>query len=228
MILLMDSDVKRQESFMEKYKIDINKYKNLKNICGENVKDFTDKIKENISILESYDILIVHRSDIVNLLLNLQDYVKKSNKRLVIFSGGNTSTNYSNNYYESLSLNSKTLYSNNLIFFIENYATDSNVLILAYGKKYKLNILLNSLSKINNFINSASEKEILFEDFVQKVNLDAIKGLDKLKDYRKLPELPKPDNLKNGFLSLKDLRNYVQFLQMHILGRIKRMEIFDD
>ena len=74
-------------------------------------------------------------------------------------------------------LNSKSFYSQNLELFLEDAkaSREENLLLLAYGKKWKINIILNTLAKINLFIaNNINEDIIEFELFKKITKIDNI------------------------------------------------------
>lgn len=149
-ILIADDRVKRQSQHLPNGEEDVARIAALKHV-GNKVGVLFDQFLAtmadgNFSDLLSYDIWIMHRSFLIEngLLAKIQALAKEYDKTLVLFSGGITQNSYSRDGHVLLSLNSKTLYSDNLIPFFESYVTDqpSDVLTLIYGKNWQLSSLL--------------------------------------------------------------------------------------
>ncbi len=97
----------------------------------------------------------------------LENYCKSNDKPLILFSGGIDANYYDKSEYETIEINSKVFYSNHLKLFLESIRDgEQNLLILIYGDRWKLNILLNVLEKINLFIENNTKEIILFKRFV--------------------------------------------------------------
>ena len=81
--------------------------------------------------------------------------------------------------FESLSINSKELYGSNLELFLEDAKENkrSNLLLLAYGKNWELNILLNTLEKINIFLVKNSENNFDYDDFQEDTKWEIIEKI---------------------------------------------------
>jgi len=163
-ILLIEDRLERQIKFIEDTGIDLNKY--------SNIMDNQTSLDKNL--LKKYSTIITHRSAFGDSDDNVLDYLKKhceeTKTKLVFFSGGISSTYYSKTKYEFLLLNSKSFYNKNLELFLEDVKASQkeNLLLLAYGKKWKINILLNTLSKINLFINN-NLNEVIIDLYLFKI-----------------------------------------------------------
>jgi hypothetical protein len=88
--------------------------------------------------------------------------------------------------FEFLLLNSKTFYSKNLELFLNDTA---NILTLAYGKKWKVSVLLNVLEQLNIFIaDHKEESEIEYDDLeAEDVELTLLNNLISY-DFNKLED----------------------------------------
>jgi len=172
-ILLIEDRPQRQNDFLKLSNIDLAKY-----------EDFLDN-KTDIDIdfdLSFYDVIIAHQSIFINerkeILGKIKKYCIENNKPLVLFSGNNE-ISYTHNEHEELVLNSKDIYSANLILFLEEFQKQSlNIRILAFGNKWKLNILLNVLEEINIFIEKNTDEDIDYDDFLNKTKVHLIQELD--------------------------------------------------
>lgn len=172
-ILLIEDRVERQEIFKEETGIDVGLYNILDNQTSINMNE-----------LENYSTIITHRSAFgsmdENILDLLKEYCSKNNTKLVFFSGGITSTYYSKTSYEFLLLNSKSFYSQNLKLFLDDAVdnNDENLLLLAYGKNWKINLMLSVLSEVNLYISKNKDKKIKkFTEFTRTTKIDMIKDL---------------------------------------------------
>ena len=199
-ILLIEDRVERQEKFSEETGINLNEY-----------SDFLDNLIEiDLLNLDQYSTIIVHRSAFGNrqdnVLDQLKSYCADTKTNLVFFSGGITSTYYSKTKYEFLLLNSKAFYSSNLKVFLELVKEEGypNLLLLGYGRNWKINLMLNTLEKINLFItNNIKEKMVEFELFKTYTKIENIH------DYIKFEY---PETKKGGVLiqDLDQLANNIQ------------------
>jgi len=204
-ILLIEDRVERQEKFI----LD----------TGINLETHTD-ILDNQTILNKdnlfkYSIIIVHRSAFGELDENVLDFLKKyseENKiKLVFFSGGISSTYYSNTKYEFLLLNSKSFYSKNLELFFNEFreTNEANLLLLGYGENWRINIILNTLSRINLFISN--------NELNEKVKFNNFKTLTKISTIENIIDFEYPEEFK-GTVQLNELKS----LSKQITKNLKR------
>lgn len=149
-ILIADDRILRQSQHLPNGEVDVAKIAKLKhvaNMVGVSFDQFLAEMAEaNFNELVSCDIWIMHRSFLIDngLLTKIQALANEHDKTLVLFSGSITQNSYSKDSHVLLSMNSKTLYSDNLIPFLEGYVTEqpSDVLMLIYGKNWQLSTLL--------------------------------------------------------------------------------------
>ncbi len=173
-ILLLENKDNRQDILT----FNLKQYPFLNNVLGDNnCNSLLDNFLENQSIFAEYDIIIIHESIYYDakrekLFAILNSFC--SEKKVIKFSGNNTQFSLENEF--SLQLSSTSLYEN-LEIFLEAYKVDdSNILMLALGKNWYLNVLLNSLEKLNIFIennNKPKQKSI----FSSKAGLTKIKAV---------------------------------------------------
>jgi hypothetical protein len=182
-ILLIENRPKRQRLFMNEVKIDLTKYSDiLDNKINEEYHKFIEDIKKDIFDLTQYNIIIAHNSIFLNensvILGKLKNYCKINNKSLVLFSGNDNNV-YNKENYEELSLNSKDLYSANLELFLNEYRIGhQHILILCFGTKWKANIILNSLEKVNIFIAQNKDEDIDYDEFSNFTNINLLNNLE--------------------------------------------------
>ncbi len=177
MILLLENKDNRQTN------LDINFSNNegcIDNILGDN--DCNKKLNEfldNSGNFDKYDTIIIHSSIYTDAQRsNLFDKLSKycQNKNLIKFSGSDESVVSIENH-NTLTLGPKRLYQN-LQFFLEHYYNNPNILMLAYGIQWELNIFLNSLEKINLFLENNSKKPLNKSIFSSKTGLTKIKDIN--------------------------------------------------
>ncbi len=173
-ILLLENKDYRQK----KLAINFKTFDFIDNILGDKACNILlDEFLKDQSKFDIYDTIIIHESIYYNLKREkLFDTLDKFclDKGLIKFSGNNTQFSLENEL--SLQLNPTTLYEN-LEIFLETYKVDDpNILMLALGKNWYLNVLLNSLEKLNIFIennNKPKQKSI----FSSKTGLTKIKAV---------------------------------------------------
>lgn len=202
-ILLIEDRIKRQEDFLDDASMDMESYDDI--LDNQTDKDFYKKILKDEIDLYKYQTIISHKSvgdeDSVQVIDKLKSHCKITSTPLVLFSGGISTNFYSNDNYEMIELNSKTFYSQNLQIFLDAMKNnEQNLLILCYGQKWKLNIALNALEKINRFIEKNDKKEeIKFSKLKLEIDMDKLKQIDY--DFCDM-------NIENGWLYLKDIIRY--------------------
>jgi len=212
-IMLIDDRTERQTKFHEKTSISFDKYsKILDNFTAKSYEELLEKFRKNdFEILNKYEVIITHRSafgDLNGQVINtFKEFCRQEKKSLVFFSGGISSVSIKNLPFEHLLLNSKNFYSDNLELFLELSKNNKpNLLILAFGENWKINLLLNSLEKMNVFIGKNNFAEnITYEEFEDEVHIDLIR------DFL-IFEQPTNDFLKmQDFKKLtKDLTNQIK------------------
>lgn len=207
-ILLIEDRIERQVRFTED--------------TGINLKSYSDIIDNKIYFdkneLEKYSIIITHRSAFGDYEENILDYLKKycekTNTKLVFFSGGISATYYSKTKYEFLLLNSKSFYNKNLKLFLEDMKNrkEANLLILAYGNNWRINMMLNTLAKINLFLDNNNSKE--------KVKFNNFKTVTKIENIDSFVDIQYPEVIKGGVL-LEDLKNLASNITLTIRREVE-------
>lgn len=143
-VLIIDDRIERKKSHMSDNAIkafnDCIRLGYLESISGENLG------KENIfEYCDDYSLIAIHKSWLESneLKKSIEEYAKKNQKYLIVFSGGIDQTILLNDYMY-LSVNSAVFYTEMLPKFIETYATSNNIeyplLQLLYDKNWALPI----------------------------------------------------------------------------------------
>jgi hypothetical protein len=145
-----------------------------------------DNFLQNSSLFDDYDTIIIHENIYTEeqrkkLFKTLENHCK--NKQLVKFSGNNSQASLSN---ISLQISAEFLYKNLKVFLEEYKQKTSNILMLAYGKNWSTNKLLNTLQEINLFIESYEDEEIDFDEFEDDYDLLELKKILSKKEYNLL------------------------------------------
>lgn len=220
-IMLIDDRTERQIKFYEETGVNLDEYSDvLDNFTADSYEELLKDFKSNdFSIIEKYEVIIIHRSafgDLNGLVIsNFKELCKQKNKSIVFFSGGISSISIKNSPFVHLLLNSKKFYSNNLKLFLELSKNNKpNLLVLAFGENWKINLLLNSLEKINLEVGKNIEKEELrWDGFKMKTKLELISDFVKIKE----PELV------NNFVSIQNLKK----LTKDITNQIKQQVVLN-
>jgi hypothetical protein len=157
-IAIIEDRISRLEQYTD---LELKKCKSVSIITGNEFDDLISSLKNNdTKSLDQYNCLISHRSAMSNEVRDvLKNYCKKYIRPLIFFSGGITSSVLKDIEFPFLHINSKDFYSENLKMFIKNCEDNNNVnlLVLQFGQKWKLSLLLNLRNKIAVALN----KEVL-------------------------------------------------------------------
>ena len=111
--------------------------------------------------LDQYECIASHRSALSNDIRDtLKEYCRIKRKQLIFYSGGITSSVLKDLDFPFLHINSKEFYAENLKMFIEacEESNTVNLLVLQFGKKWKLSLLLNLRNNIAVALNKKALK----------------------------------------------------------------------
>ena len=116
---------------------------------------------------------MLHRSAFeTNTRNGLIEYLKKSNKKIVFFSGGIAGCQFSKiDSLDFLLINVNQFYSDNLILFLNN--NGDNLMELAFGNQWETSILIDAFEKLVIYAKSYERKpfakidtEIIFNSWI--------------------------------------------------------------
>lgn len=216
--ILLEDRKKRQDNLLQDTNLDLDSYiEILDNINGPDFTKLTDDFESfvNNEIIQ-YNVILAHESVLKSkgLIDKLKDSCKNYKLKLVLFSGGINTTSYFNSDYELLYLNSKDLYSNNLKYFLDSGKKNGkfNLLELAYGSNWKINLFFNYIEKSNNFIADLNDEDIPYEDFLSQTKMAIIK------EYIDIVE----PTLYNGWIKAADLKSFALNL-----NNIIKVKVYD-
>ena len=211
--ILIEDRKERQNLFIKEFKFDLNGYEDvLYNATDKKYEKIYEELKkENYHFLNDYDVIISHKSafegDNSSIIFRLENFAKNNNKKLIFFSGGiDTVYYYKENEFEHLELNSMIFYSKNLKMFLDELKNNKlHILILAYGKKWKVNIFIEVLDKLAYFIEIKNKDKFLFRNFSKRIELE------KLKEFGFDFSFDKKEITKNEMIELKyKLAEYIE------------------
>lgn len=149
-VILMDDRPKRMSLAIEKNGQDFNLYKSIEGLEIPLEQDCIN-LKEEINngsgkSISNYSLIIAHQSAFSGTGLNILDSTCKSHKiNLILFSGSiRQPVYYAEKEYRKLIINSKDLYSENLVHFIVKVIKNEmdHLTELIYADKWKLGIAL--------------------------------------------------------------------------------------
>lgn len=169
--LLIEDRVHRQNKLLGKNLNELIK-PFLKNISGgqefANIqKNLTSK---EFSVLDEYSVIMLHRSAFdTNTRNGLIEYLRKADKKIVFFSGGISGCQISKiGNLELLLINVNQFYSENLILFLNNEA--SNLQELAFGNNWRISNLIDVYDKLIIYTKSFIRKPWLSIEVDLKLN----------------------------------------------------------
>lgn len=210
-IIFFENKVDRKNS----YNIDFSKHREFLNtVFGNDAcnKELDAFLKDN-TILDQYDTVLMHATiyheDKRNKLFRTLKEYCKNKINLVIFSGGGDIGSLNNNILE---VTAKSFYENINIFLNKYQDATSNLLMLAYGENWDLNMLLNTLEKLNVFI--ANNDEIIedFDDFEDDFNFIKIKKVLAPAEYKLIFKNVKIDDYEINTDQIKIIRDNLKNL----------------
>jgi len=220
-ILLIEDRPERKKQFLESSEIKtLSNYPFLKEVSFQELNIIKQELLSNEKpFLNDYDLIMTHKSALTFAEQDSLVTLKSS----VFFSGGISQSFYSENPNPVLHINSKEFYSNNLIEFLTNIQNNNEIelLILQFGQKWKLNLLLNLRDKLTQKIYSKISEEIYPEDF-DELFTEKLMTLNWESDTRKEIEILKSNGMdKNDFLQLDELKNKISTFICNEIGIIK-------
>jgi len=179
-IAIVEDRIGRMEQFIE---FDIKKCKEITIITGSDFDNLINSLKaKNTDILEQYDCFASHRSALTNEIRDtIKEYCKDKKKPLIFFSGGITSSVFKDIDFPFLHINSKDFYSSNLKLFIDNSKTNTcvNLLILQFGKRWKLSLLLDLRNKI-----AVAQNKQAFKIQIPDIEIDDSELIKRVRDLQ--------------------------------------------
>jgi hypothetical protein len=182
-ILLIEDVASRQKGFMDERDFTLEEYADiLENAIGEKYQYIASSLKKNHFNFDKYSIVMAHKSAFENdagvIIDRLKEYCKKENKPLIFFSGG-IQNYYDNTHNDYLELETKYFYSDNLKLFLDAYKHKKiNILMLSYGEKWVLNTVLNILEKINLFLNTNNDEDIVYDTFKNFTEVNKLNNIE--------------------------------------------------
>jgi hypothetical protein len=179
-IALIEDRIPRLEKYVD---FELKKYLSLEIITGLAFSNLVVSLDRNdTKILDEFNCISCHRSAISNEIRDvLKEYCRINKKPLIFFSGGITSSVLKDLEFPFLHINSKDFYSQNLKLFIESSEDNNtvNLLILQFGAKWKLTLLLN----LRNRIIVAQNKLAIKEQF-PNAEIDEIELIKRVRDLQ--------------------------------------------
>lgn len=193
-----------------KYNIDFEKYQNLDTIFGnEECNKELDRLLQDNSVIDQYDTILIHATIYYEnkrpeLFRTLKKYCK-NRINLVIFSGGGDIGALNNNVLE---VTANSFYENIEIFLEKHQNGSSNLLMLAYGEHWDLNLLLNTLERINILIEDNDDEYTEdYDDFEDDFNFLKIKKILNIEKYKTIFTNVDIDNDEININQIKTIRN---------------------
>lgn len=179
-IAIIEDRIARLEQYTD---FDLKKSKSVTIITGIEFDNLIDSLKSNDTRkLDQYECIASHRSALSNEVRDtLKEYCRKNKKPLIFFSGGITSSVLKDVEFPFLHINSKEFYSENLKLFIEACEEQNivNLLLLQFGKKWKLSLLLNLR---NNIAVSLNKQELKAK--LKDVEIDDSELIKRVRDLQ--------------------------------------------
>ena len=173
--ILIEDRVNRQKNILGRKLNELTQFTLLKNISGgKDFEELNQKLNDQeYTVLDEFSIIMLHRSAFeANTRNGIIEYLKKTNKKVVFFSGGITSCRINEiDRLDFLLINVNLFYSENLFYFLKN--NGDNLLELAFGREWQTSILIDTYEKLVIYFKSFVRKpfakidsEILFNSWI--------------------------------------------------------------
>lgn len=179
-IAIIEDRIARLEQFTD---FELKQCKSVTIITGLEFDNLIGSLKSNnTKPLDQYECIASHRSALSNEVRDaLKEYCRIKRKPLIFFSGGITSSVLKDLDFPFLHINSKEFYSENLKLFIEAFEESNavNLLVLQFGKKWKLSLLLNLR---NNIAVSLNKQELKAK--LKDVEIDDSELIKRVRDLQ--------------------------------------------
>lgn len=189
-VILIEDRIVRKDLFLSRSEIDFTKYDFFREVSPKEFTQLKSDLKTgDLSFFKDCDVILTHKSAFT---LNEQDVLSALGKSVVYFSGGISQSFYLEFPSPTLHINSSEFYSSNLVHFLERIATTGEIemLILQFGDKWKLNLLLNLRDKLKQLFYRNEGKDLYPEDFDLVFNNKIVSIIDS-------------EQLKNGLTQLQ-------------------------
>lgn len=212
---LIEDRISRLELYVD---FDLKNYNNVTVITGSVFDCFMTALKsKHFDVLDKFDCIASHRSALSNELRDLiKEFCKAKRKPLIFFSGGITSSVFKDSDFPFLHINSKDFYSSHLKMFLDDCEKSNriNLLLLQFGHRWKLSLLLN----LRNHIAVALNK-LEIKNMIQDVKIDDTEIIKRVRDLQ-INSLIKPDLINE---STKDILTGNDFTTL-TLDQIKEVQ----
>ena len=190
-VILIEDRIVRKELFLSRSEIDFTKYDFFREVTPKEFTQLKSDLKTgDLSFFKDCDVILTHKSAFT---LNEQDVLSALGKSVVYFSGGISQSFYLEFPSPTLHINSSEFYSSNLVHFLERIATTGEIemLILQFGDKWKLNLLLNLRDKLKQLFYRNEGKDLYPEDFDLVFNNKIVSIVESEKLKRDMLQLQK-------------------------------------
>lgn len=160
-VVLIEDRINRQANKLGSKLGYLERHSNLNNISGgvdfEYIKNKLTKL--DFTVLEEYSVIMLHRSAFDSNTRNaMLEFMKKTNKKAVFFSGGISGCQINRiGEFEFLLINVNDFYGDNLLLFLENDAHE--LLELAFGKNWQISILMDTYEKLTLYTKSFTNED---------------------------------------------------------------------
>jgi len=155
-IVLIEDRPERMAHLCNKKGLKLEAFEQLRIFTKKEIESLEKNIdSNNFELLDSYKIVMTHQSAWSQVLLSsLKDFCKRTNKPFVIFSGSVSTSHLHLGDPPVLKIAVDDFYSIRLILFLEHFFKigTPNLLLLQYGSKWKLNLLMEARNNLSVFL----------------------------------------------------------------------------
>jgi len=165
-VVLIENRLNRMTLLCDKKSLNLKLFEQLKIYSTEEIKALFKEIEsKNFDRLDDYEIVMTHQSAWSQVQLSsLKGYCKKKNKPLVLFSGGVSNSHLDVEQPPILTLDVDKFYSERLVLFLDHFFENgiSNLMLLQYGDKWKLNLLMEARNNLSVYLSKNEGVEYLY------------------------------------------------------------------
>ncbi|MBP3193998.1 hypothetical protein [Natronogracilivirga saccharolytica] len=155
-IVLIEDRPERMAHLCNKKGLNLEEFEQLRIFTKKEIESLEKNLESNnFKMLDGYKIVMTHQSAWSQVKLSsLKDFCKRTNKPLVIFSGNGSPSHFHLTDPPILTIEVDKFYSPRLTLFIEHFLKNGipNLLLLQYGNKWKLNLLMEARNNLSVFL----------------------------------------------------------------------------
>jgi hypothetical protein len=155
-VALIENRPDRMVHLCNKKGLKLENFEQLKVFSNDEIKILEQDLEvKNFKRLNNFEVVMTHQSAWSQVQLSsLKEYCESKNRPLVFFSGGVSNSHLHVATPPILTMDVDEFYSTRLVLFLDHFFENGtpNLLLLQYGNKWKLNLLMEARNNLSVFL----------------------------------------------------------------------------